>query len=260
MPYIENLGVRIYYEVTGQGRPLVLLHGAAGDGSLWSHAGYVQDLERDHRLIILDWRGHGRSDKPHEPAAYRSEVMASDVLAVVDVEGIDRFAVWGHSAGGWLAWMTAYLAPERVAAVISTGDADPSPATEDGWAEWDQGFLEPVRRDGMPALIEVASEWERGPLPIYLEPMMLGADPEVFLAMSSSELIADGIASLEGFPVPVLLIVGEFEDEEGDAARVAASVPHGESLLLPGLGHCRAFDRSDLVLPTARAFLDRWFA
>lgn len=59
--------------------------------------------------------------------------------------------------------------------------------------------------------------------------------------------------------MPALLVMGEFEDEAGDAGRVAAAIPHGESLVLPGLGHMGAFDRSDLVLPTARAFLDRWF-
>lgn len=226
---------------------------------MWSPAGYVEDLQRDHRLLIIDWRGHGQSDKPHEPQAYRSELMTSDVLAVVDAEAIERFAIWGHSSGGWLAWMVASVAPERVAAMISTGSADPSPDTPEGWAEWDQGFLEPVRRNGMRGLIEVVQSWERGPLPDWQAPLMMGADPYVFLALNSVELIGEGIASLEDFPVPVLLIVGEFEDEEGDAGRVAATVLRGESLVLPGLGHCRAFDRSDLVLPGARTFLDRFF-
>jgi len=96
--------------------------------------------------------------------------------------------------------------------------------------------------------------------PVMAPGLALSADPDAFLAMASPGSTPDGIPSLEGFPVPVLLVMGEFEDEEGDAARVAAATPHGESLVLPGLGHMGAFDRSDLVLPTARAFLDRWFA
>lgn len=185
--------------------------------------------------------------------------MTGDVLAIVDAEGIDRFAIWGWSGGGWIAWMTAAVVPERVVAIIATGNADPTPTTPEGWAAFDEGFLEPVRRGGMPALIKVVEEWERGPLPDWERAILLDADPEVFLALNSIELADDGISSLEHFPVPVLLVVGEFEDEEGDAARVASTVPRGESLVLPGLGHNGAFVWADLVLPTARTFLDRWF-
>jgi hypothetical protein len=66
--------------------------------------------------------------------------------------------------------------------------------------------------------------------------------------------------SLKSFDVPVLLLDGEYEDEEDVAGRTATTLPNGERLRLPGLGHCWAFARSDLVLPTARNFLDRWFA
>lgn len=259
VPDVDSQGVRIHYELAGQGRPLVLLHGATLEGSAWSRAGYVEALERDHRLLILDWRGHGQSAKPHDPKAYQGEVMARDILAVVDAEAIERFAIWGHSSGGWLAWVTALAAPERVAAMIATGSADPTPDTPETWAEFDEGFGEPVRRAGMRALVEATRRWERGPLPGWVEPMMLRADEDAFLASISSENLDDGIPSLDDFPVPVLLIVGEYEDEDAAAPRVAATVPRGESLVLPGLGHVGAFDRSDLVLPTARAFLDRWF-
>ena len=65
---------------------------------------------------------------------------------------------------------------------------------------------------------------------------------------------------LASFPVPALLIAGELEDEDDDAAKVAAMIPNGRSLRLPGLGHTGACAASALTVPTARAFLDRWFA
>lgn len=95
MPKVSNHGVEISYEVSGQGRPLVLLHGWSNDRSWWTESGYPDDLERDYQVINVDLRGHGNSDKPHEPSAYRAEVVIGDVLAVVDAEGIDRFAIWG---------------------------------------------------------------------------------------------------------------------------------------------------------------------
>ena len=64
---------------------------------------------------------------------------------------------------------------------------------------------------------------------------------------------------LASFRVPALLIAGELEDEEGNAATVAAMIPNGQSLRLPGLGHTGACAASALTVPTARAFLDRWF-
>src|SRR6185437_2631584 len=106
MPEISNNGVRISYEVVGRGRPLILLHGWSGDRSLWTVAGYVEDLSRDHLLLAVDLRGHGASDKPHEPAAYRTGAVTSDILAVADAEGLDRFAIWGQSYGGDIARRT----------------------------------------------------------------------------------------------------------------------------------------------------------
>ena len=64
MPYADNQGVRIYYEVEGQGPPLVLGHGGSYTLEMWREWGYTDGLRDEHQLILLDFRGHGRSDKP----------------------------------------------------------------------------------------------------------------------------------------------------------------------------------------------------
>ena len=114
MPEVSNQDVRISYDVVGEGRPLVLLHGWCCDRSWWTEPGYVDELRTDHRLVNVDIRGHGASDKPHEAAAYTSDALTGDVFAIADAEGLDRFAIWGQSYGGWIAWMSAAAAPERV--------------------------------------------------------------------------------------------------------------------------------------------------
>src|SRR5262245_14660101 len=86
MPEVTNDGVTIRYEAVGQGRPLVLLHGWSCDRTWWFEPGYVDDLKRDHRLVIMDLRGHGASDKPHDWEAYHAEDFTNDVLAVADAE------------------------------------------------------------------------------------------------------------------------------------------------------------------------------
>ncbi len=263
MPEASNQGVRISYDITGQGRALMLLHGWCCDRTWWNHAGYTDDLEQDYRVINVDLRGHGASDKPHEPAAYHREVSVGDVLAVADAEGIDRFAIWGLSYGGWIGWMTAYAVPERVPALISSGSWDPSPGTDEDWKEFDESWGAALRRDGVRGLVEQfknedGEDYETE-FPPWAAVTTLQADPEALLAIQARELVHEGIATLAGFPVPVLLISGEKEDEKDGVAVAAAMVPNGQSLRLPGLGHGGACAASALTLPTARAFLDRWF-
>ncbi len=258
MPEITNDGVRISYDVTGQGRPLVLLHGWLADRTWWAETGYVDDLRRDHRVVSVDLRGHGQSDKPHEPRAYHAETLASDVLAVADAEGLERFAMWGLSYGGWVGWMTADAAPHRVAALITTGAWDPRPAPVNPAETPEDPDLTVLRAEGMSALIE-RYEDDAYRFPPAIRAVMLRADPEAMIACQSNELLPDGIRDVDSFPVPALLIAGRREDEEGHAAAMAQRLPHGESLTLPGLGHAAVCAASSLTLPTARAFLDRWF-
>lgn len=67
MPYANNQGVQIYYQVTGNGSPLVLQHGFSASIADWYIFGYVEKLHNNHRLILVDARGHGASDKLHDP-------------------------------------------------------------------------------------------------------------------------------------------------------------------------------------------------
>ena len=125
---------------------------------------------------------------------------------------------------------------------------------------------EALRRGGTSALVDLfkiedGEAFDRE-FPPWARAVTLRADPEALLAAPRRELWTDGIPDedLRSFPVPALLIAGELEDEDDDAAKVAAMIPNGQSLRLPGLGHGGACAASALTIPTARAFLDRWFA
>ena len=104
MPYADNQGVRIHYEVEGNGPPLVLQHGFTDSLQTWYDLGYVEALKAGHRLILIDARGHGASDKPHEPKAYRSERNAANVVAVLQELEIPHAHFFGYSMGGWIAF------------------------------------------------------------------------------------------------------------------------------------------------------------
>lgn len=264
MPEISNKGVRIVYDVVGQGRPLMLLHGWSCDRSWWTEPGYVAKLSRDHLLINVDLRGHGASDKPHDGAAYVGGTHASDVLAVAEAEGLDRFAIWGQSYGGWVAWMTAAAVPSRVPAIITSGAWDPRPGTDESWRSWDETYGAALREGGTKALIDRYREDDGDEhdteFPTWARAVTLRADPDALVAAQARKLAKEGLSDLEHFPVPALLIAGEREDPDDDAAKVAGLIPNGERLRISGRGHGGACQASDLAVPAARSFLDRWFA
>ncbi len=84
MSFVSNDGIRIHYEVEGNGPPLVLQHGLSDSMESWYEFGYVERLQDEFQLIMIEARGHGESDKPHDSSAYNLKLMTSDVLAVLD--------------------------------------------------------------------------------------------------------------------------------------------------------------------------------
>ena len=122
MPHTNRSGVRIYYEVRGGGPPAVLVHGYTASGnSNWVASGWVEALGARNTLIIPDLRGHGRSEKPHRAAPYSIPAMASDVLAVMDEEGIRSAPVFGYSMGGMVTLELLLEHQERVEAAVIGG-------------------------------------------------------------------------------------------------------------------------------------------
>ena len=118
MPFTNNGDVRIHYDTFGSGPPLVLHHGITGSGLDLIELGYVDELKADHQIILLDARGHGDSDKPHDPAAYDLRLRASDVVAVLDALGIAKADYFGYSMGGWIGFGVAKHAPQRFRSFI----------------------------------------------------------------------------------------------------------------------------------------------
>ena len=118
MPYADNDGVQIHYRVEGEGPPLVLQHGFSESVVDWYEAGYVDALRSDYRLILIDARGHGASDKAHDPDAYELERRVADVVAVLDGLAIEKAVFWGYSMGGWIGFGTAKYSQERFRALV----------------------------------------------------------------------------------------------------------------------------------------------
>ena len=127
-------GVGIEYEVTGEGPPVMLLHGFPDSGRLWRHQ--VPALaEAGFKVIVPDLRGYGRSDKPPEVAAYTMDLLVGDVLAVMAAAGAERAHVVGHDWGAGLAWAIASVAAERVDHLVALSVGHPATFFADGFEQ-----------------------------------------------------------------------------------------------------------------------------
>jgi pimeloyl-ACP methyl ester carboxylesterase len=108
-------GTRLYFECHGTGTPLLLLAGQASDHREWD--GVRADFAAQHRVIVLDYRGTGQSDKPGAPA-YSTRGFAQDAVAVLDQLGLNRAHAYGISMGGRVAQWLAIDHPQRLGALV----------------------------------------------------------------------------------------------------------------------------------------------
>jgi pimeloyl-ACP methyl ester carboxylesterase len=113
--YVEHEGARIWYATYGSGSPVILLHGGLGHSGNWGYQ--VPALVKSgYCAVVIDSRGHGRSTRDRQPFSY--ELMASDVLAVMDALDLEKAALVGWSDGACIALILAAKTPSRVAGVF----------------------------------------------------------------------------------------------------------------------------------------------
>jgi len=238
MPFALNQGVRIHYETAGDGPALVLHHGTMGSGPDWRDLGYVDALKDRYRLILIDARGHGRSDKPHDPKAYDLSLRAADVVAVLDDLGVPSAAFLGYSMGGWIGFGLAKHFPERFNAFI-IGGAHP-------YAENTQAIRDRMPAD--PAAFAAGLEKTYGALLTPARRARLLANDLVALRALTQD--RDDIADvLPTMTMPSLIFVGELDPRLAQARQAASRMPNATFLGLPGCDHVGTTRLTDVILP-----------
>jgi pimeloyl-ACP methyl ester carboxylesterase len=257
MPFATNDGLKIHYEVEGRGEPLVLYHGLTGSGERWRDTGYTAGLGDSYRLILIDARGHGKSDKPNGQDAYGRRRQATDVEAVLDELNIDVTRFWGHSMGGDVALTLGRHHADRVCALVVTGY---SPFAAEGEEAAEMSAWATDLQGGMEGFV-TGYERRHGPLPDDARKRWLVNDSAALAACVASMIAeSDGsqVADLPFIQKPVMLLVGTEEPFFNEARDTAKLLPHGTFVALEGLDHVQTFFRSDLVLPAVRDFLPVW--
>jgi pimeloyl-ACP methyl ester carboxylesterase len=233
MPFFDvpgpaSTGLRVGYDVEGEGPPIVLVHGFASSRvTNWRATSWYTTLVKAGRQVIaLDVRGHGESDKPHDAAAYDEGELERDVVRLLDHLGIERADVMGYSMGGFITLRLLAEQPRRLNKAIIAGVGENyyrrTSANSEAIAA---GLRAPTSRDVNDA---VARQFR------------------LFAEHGKNDLEALALCMLRprvtitAFPdadVPVLIVVGSADSIAGDPNVLAERVPNSRVAIVPNRDH-----------------------
>ena len=245
MPYARSAdGIRLHYEVLGRSAaPTVLMiQGLGADKHGWDMQRYRLSLQ--YRVVALDNRGAGRSDKPF--GHYTLDQMADDAIAVLDHVGVERAHVVGASMGGAISQIIGLRYPERVDSLTLACTA----CRNHPWRrELLAGWATAATEKGVGAMAAEAARWVIGPrsfrrlLPAFgwLGPLAMGRTAHAFVSqvraiLEVDESVADRLGEITA---PTLVLVGNQDilTPRGDSEEIADRLPNAELVVISGAAH-----------------------
>jgi pimeloyl-ACP methyl ester carboxylesterase len=237
MQHFDSEGVRIAYEAEGEGPPIVLIHGFASNARVnWRDTGWIATLiAAGRRVVALDNRGHGESEKLYDPALYSAPIMAEDARRLLDHLQIDQTDVMGYSMG---ARITAFLAIEhraRVRRAVLGGLA------ENMMKGFDNSEIIAAALEA-PSLEAVT---ERVPRTFRAFAEQTKSDLKALAACMRSPRAKIDRDMLARITCPVLVVAGDKDDVAGPVNPLAEAVPGAWGLTLPGRNHMNAVGDKD---------------
>jgi pimeloyl-ACP methyl ester carboxylesterase len=206
--YQAKDGTKIYYEVKGTGYPVFLVHGFIVNSGTWKKSPlYLDLLKAGYKVVIMDLRGNGRSDKPHDPDAYANDAQAADIMGIAYDLGVSKYDVIGYSRGSIITARLLVLDNRVRKAVIggmSKAFTDP---------EWPRRimFYRALMGDSVPALRAIVQNVQRA-----------GLD-QLALAYQQKEQPSTSVTALSKLKKAVLVICGAEDEDKG--IELAALIP-----------------------------------
>jgi len=214
-------GISLHYAIYGEGPPVLLLHGALANADYWGHQ--VPVLAQRRTVIVMDSRGHGRSTRDARPFGY--DLMADDVISLMDTLGVPRADVVGWSDGGIVALDLAMRHPDRVGRILAFAVNTRTSGTRNG-AIMNPTIVSFIRRAGQEYKAHSATPRDYGVLVMQI------------LKMWSSEpnWTDDQLKTIAS---PVLVVDGEHDEsiKRSHVDYIAATIPGAELLILPDTSH-----------------------
>jgi pimeloyl-ACP methyl ester carboxylesterase len=255
MPTVESQGATLYYEVHGEGPPLVFAHGVGGNTLSWFQQ--VPHFARSHRVVTFDHRGFGRSLCPID--AIRPRFFAEDLRAILDANGIERAALVCQSMGGWGGLRFALSWPERVSCLVlcDTPGGVLTEKTLAGLATTPATLME----RGI-AAVNLAPDFpKRDPSMAHLYVEISGLNPALETLPLAGALVQERVDldELLSFTVPTLVISGERDAlfSPDSLREVAALIPGANAYVIPEAGHSSYFENPEAFNRVVENFVGR---
>ncbi len=232
MPSFLSDGVEIAYLDEGAGDPVLLIHGFASNTSVnWVDTGWVRHLVRvGMRVVAIDNRGHGQSQKLHDPASYSGPIMAEDARRLLDHLGIARADVMGYSMGARISAFLVLAHPDRIRSVVFAGLGGNMVRSMAGTGVIAAALEAPSIDDvKIPTArtFRAFAEQSKSDLKALAACIRSSRDP----------LTLDRLATLK---CPVLVAVGSDDVIGGSAADLAKLIPGAEAFVIEGRDHMKA--------------------
>lgn len=248
MPKVKVNDIELYYETSGSGKALVLIAGLGYP--LWQWHKMVPYLAEHFQVITFDNRGVGQSVKPSGP--YSAQMLAADTVGLLNVLGIEKAAIMGHSMGGFVAQAMALDFPEKVSKLIlcSTNFGGPNhvPVTPEAFAVLSDTTSDPLSRftnglkvstapgwaDAHPDMVKEWTEWRiANPIDMagYQSQLAIG------LALTSEEAAFE--KKLPNISVPTLILFGAHDKvvPPENAALLQKQIQGSRTAIIPDAGH-----------------------
>ncbi len=258
MPKAMINGAELYYEVHGDGFPVVFTHGFAGTTWMWHPQTPV--LSQKHKFIFWDARGHGQSACPSSPDQYSADILVDDLCRLLGLLNVDRAVVGGLSMGGYLSLRFYMRHPQIVAALIlmDTGPGYRNPSHMAEWNEEQERRATLLETQGIEAF---ADDIATATLDTYTpRDLMLKQNP-VGLAHMARKVVAQHdsrvISNLGEVKVPTLILVGDRDTPFLKASEyMAKAIPGAEYVVIPNAGHASNIDNANALNKAVLEFLN----
>lgn len=246
----DSGGVKIHYTVEGQGDPVILVHGFIANINLqWRAPGIIKELAKQYKVIALDNRGHGQSDKPHDPAKYGVE-MVEDIVRLMDHLKIQKAHIVGYSMGGFITAKLLALHPERVRSATLGGAA--------WFGETLTGNLTTIADSldngkGLePLLVALTPEGEPRPSDEQIKTISQMAlsfnDPKALSAAARGmKKLAVSEDEMKNNRVPTLVLMGDKDPLKAGVEPLQKMKPNLEVFWQKGANHMDAFARPEFT-------------
>ena len=261
MPYATNPGdgVRTYFEdAGGSGPPVLFCTGFADPLEVAKASSLASALSGEFRLIFVDHRGQGGSDKPHDAAAYALPTRVGDAVSVLDALGIERAHYLGSSWGARLGFALGELAPERVLSLVLFGNQPYAWNMESPSAQAVGAAIAASRRAGMNGFVTTFETVLGYRFPEPQRTWTLQKNDPAALEAAWRSVHDEGAVSpdLTGWKTPCLICMAEADEMHDDAKRAAGEIAGARFVSLAGHSHISAFyEADDLLLPHILEFL-----